>query len=67
MQMAAEIAKLVDAAGGRTFFVGGFVRDRVLGRENKDIDIEIHGITVEKLEEILSELGEQTEMGASFI
>lgn len=66
MQMAAEIARLVDAAGGRTFFVGGFVRDRVLGRENKDIDIEVHGITVEKLEEILSELGEQTEMGASF-
>lgn len=66
MQMASEIAKLVDAAGGRTFFVGGFVRDRVLGRENKDIDIEVHGITVEKLEEILAELGEQTEMGASF-
>lgn len=66
MQMAAEIARLVDSAGGRTFFVGGFVRDRVLGRENKDIDIEVHGITVEKLEEILAELGEQTEMGASF-
>lgn len=66
MQMAAEIAKLVDLAGGRTFFVGGFVRDRVLGRDNKDIDIEIHGITVEQLESTLAELGEQTEMGASF-
>ncbi len=66
MFMATEIAKQVDLAGGRTFFVGGFVRDRVLGRENKDIDIEIHGITVEKLEEILSGLGERSEMGASF-
>ncbi len=66
MQMAAEIAKLVDRNGGRTFLVGGFVRDRVMGRENKDIDIEIHGITVEQLESILAELGDQTEMGASF-
>ena len=24
-------------------FVGGFVRDRLLGRENKDIDIEVTG------------------------
>ena len=66
LKMAAEIARLVDRAGGRTFLVGGFVRDRLMGRENKDIDIEVHGITVEKLEEILSLLGERTEMGVSF-
>lgn len=66
MQMARRIARKVDACGGRTFFVGGFVRDRLRGVENKDIDIEVHGILPEKLEKILSGLGMVTQMGASF-
>lgn len=66
MIMAEKIASLVASQGGRTFFVGGFVRDRLLGKENKDIDIEIHGILPETLEEILRTLGKMTEMGASF-
>ena len=64
--MAKKVAEQVDAAGGRTFYVGGFVRDKILGKENKDIDIEIHGITPEKLCEILDSVGKRTEMGASF-
>lgn len=64
--MAKRIAAKVAEAGGRTYFVGGFVRDQLLNRENKDIDIEIHGISSEQLEEILDSLGERTVMGASF-
>ena len=64
--MAREIAAKVADAGGRVYFVGGCVRDRLLGREGKDIDIEVHGVSVEKLEEILDSLGERTEIGASF-
>lgn len=64
--MARRIAETVDAAGGRTYFVGGCVRDWLLGRENKDIDIEVHGVSVPVLEGILDELGERTTMGASF-
>ena len=64
--MAHRIAKKVGEHGGRTFFVGGFVRDRLMGKENKDIDIEIHGILPEVLENILNNLGKMTEMGASF-
>lgn len=65
-QMAKRIAALVSEAGGRTFYVGGYVRDKILGKENKDIDIEIHGITPKTLEEILDQVGERLEMGASF-
>ncbi len=66
MQMAYRIAEKVAEQGGRTFFVGGFVRDRLRGNDNKDIDIEIHGILPEVLEQILNSLGKMTEMGASF-
>lgn len=59
-------ATAVAAAGGRAYFVGGYVRDRLLGRENKDMDVEVHGLTPEQLETILDGLGERTAMGASF-
>lgn len=63
---AKEIALKVSEAGGRAYYVGGFPRDRLSGVENKDIDIEIHGIGVEKLREILTGLGKTLEMGESF-
>ena len=66
IEMARRIAQAVRSAGGRTFYVGGCVRDRILGRENKDIDIEVHGVPVQTLENILDSLGERLELGASF-
>ena len=64
--MARKIAEKVAEAGGRTYYVGGMVRDRLCGRESKDVDIEIHGIMPDVLREILSTLGNVTSMGASF-
>ena len=64
--MARRIASEVRQAGGHTYYVGGLVRDMILGRENKDIDIEVHGIPVQTLEQILDGLGERLTMGASF-
>ncbi len=66
LAMAEKLARMIAEEGGRTFFVGGYVRDLLMKRENKDIDIEVHGIPVEKLEEILGRAGYLTEMGASF-
>ncbi len=63
---AKEIAERVSLAGGRAYFVGGFVRDRLLGIEGQDIDIELHGIEVSTLRELLSSLGTPLEMGESF-
>lgn len=64
--MATTIAHKVDALGGQTYFVGGYVRDKILDRTNKDIDIEVHGITSEQLCNILSGLGTVKTQGASF-
>lgn len=64
--MARRIAEKVAEAGGRSYFVGGMVRDRLSGRESKDVDIEIHGITPDTLRGILQSLGNVTSMGASF-
>ncbi len=64
--MARRIAGAVDAAGGKTYFVGGYVRDLFLGRENKDIDLEVHGVGAETLAAILDTLGERMTLGASF-
>lgn len=66
LDFARRIALAVEHQGGRTYFVGGCVRDRVLGCESKDIDIEVHGVTPEQLRAILDGIGERTQMGASF-
>ncbi len=64
--MAQRIARRVRDLGGRVFYVGGLVRDEVLGRESKDVDIEVHFITPRQLEEVLDSLGQRLSMGASF-
>ena len=64
--MARRVAEAVDATGGRTFYVGGFVRDRLLHQPNTDIDIEVHGVSPEVLEGILDSLGGCTKKGISF-
>ena len=65
-KLAMNIAKKVDEKGGKTFFVGGFVRDSLLGISSKDIDIEVHGLNPSELKEILSSFGQPTENGKSF-
>ena len=61
-----KIALLVKEQGGEAYFVGGFVRDSLLGIESKDIDVEVHGIRPETLEKILDGVGEWIEIGKSF-
>lgn len=65
-EMARSIARQVEKSGGRVYYVGGFVRDRLRGCTSKDVDIEVHGITPEALEGILDSLGQRTAQGASF-
>lgn len=64
--MVNAIAKMAAERGGCAYYVGGCVRDRIMGRECKDIDIEIHGLTPNQTEDILDALGERIETGKSF-
>lgn len=66
LEMAARIAALVAREGGTAYFVGGCVRDKLRRRENKDIDIEVHGVQPRRLEAILDSLGERVSIGESF-
>ena len=61
-KLAADIA----SNGGRAYYVGGYVRDQILQRENKDIDIEVHGITPDDLMSVLRRYGSVDLQGKSF-
>lgn len=63
---AEEFAALAASAGGRAYFVGGCVRDKFLGIESKDLDIEVHGIRSSELERILDSVGGAAKVGESF-
>lgn len=61
-----HIARKIQKAGGKSYYVGGYVRDRLLGIKNKDIDVEVHGIKENILLGILSEFGKVEKVGKSF-
>ena len=53
--LALLIANKVKEIGGNVYFVGGYVRDKLLGIENKDIDIEVHGITPKQIKKSIND------------
>lgn len=53
-------------AGGVPYLVGGVVRDIVLGKPLKDLDIEVHGITLDQLQTILATAGHVRLVGKQF-
>ena len=71
-----DVAGAIAAAGGRAILVGGFVRDQALyelqravpdtSGEPDDIDIEVYGLSLEKLEGVLETFGEVISVGRSF-
>ena len=66
INIAKEIASRVFKHGGTCYFVGGFVRDKLMGNFGKDIDMEVHGVTPDVLENILDGIGTRIETGKSF-
>jgi len=63
---ARDMAEGVRTAGGRALIVGGWVRDRLMGRESKDIDIEVFGVPAERLRQLLESFGRVEMVGESF-
>ena len=62
-----EIARAVDAVGGRGLLVGGGVRDARLGLPlDKEFDLEVSRLSPEALEGVLRAFGDVIAVGRSF-
>jgi tRNA nucleotidyltransferase (CCA-adding enzyme) len=64
--LAASIIAAIRDAGGRALIVGGWVRDRLMGRTSKDIDIEVYGLPADSLRAVLATFGPVNAVGESF-
>lgn len=60
------LARALRDAGGRAWLVGGGVRDRLLGRAPKDVDLEVYGLEAEALETICARFGKVHLIGRQF-
>jgi tRNA nucleotidyltransferase (CCA-adding enzyme) len=60
------IARAVNDAGGRALIVGGWVRDRLMGRETTDIDVEVFRLSAERVRQLLESFGRVEAVGESF-
>lgn len=66
LDLARQIALAARGAGGRALVVGGWVRDQLLGRASKDIDVEVFGVPAAALRELLERFGRVETIGESF-
>jgi tRNA nucleotidyltransferase (CCA-adding enzyme) len=64
--VAIEICRAVRDAGGRALIVGGWVRDRLMGVESKDVDVEVFGVPADRLRDVLAAFGSVNTVGESF-
>ena len=60
------LARAVRDAGGRALMVGGCVRDRLMGWEAKDWDVEVYGVEPAALRRLLDRLGRVNVVGEAF-
>ena len=60
------IIKTLEDAGFEARYVGGCVRDALLGRESADIDCEVYGLTPEQLHALAAQFGTVDESGARY-
>jgi tRNA nucleotidyltransferase (CCA-adding enzyme) len=66
LEQARRVATAIASAGGRALVVGGYVRDRQIGIPPGDLDIEVFGLPLERVEDVLSEFGEVVSVGKAF-
>ncbi len=63
---ATALAIAVRDAGGRALIVGGWVRDEMLGRVPKDLDLEVRELPTDRLLPLLRTFGRVDAVGESF-
>jgi tRNA nucleotidyltransferase (CCA-adding enzyme) len=64
--LVAPIVHSITRHKGQAFLVGGAVRDLLLDLPLHDLDIEVHGLSLEELSSILSQYGTVSYVGKSF-
>jgi len=64
--LAIAIARRIHNAGGRALIVGGWVRDRLMERTCKYLDVEVYGIPADRLKSLLTAFGNVNTVGESF-
>jgi tRNA nucleotidyltransferase (CCA-adding enzyme) len=60
------IARAAKEAGGRALVVGGYARDLILARDPKDVDVEVLGLDLDALEQLLGRFGKVHRSGRAF-
>jgi tRNA nucleotidyltransferase (CCA-adding enzyme) len=63
---ARKLAVAVRDAGGRALVVGGWVRDRLMGRDSTNLDLEVFRLAPERLRALLESFGRVEAVGESF-
>jgi tRNA nucleotidyltransferase (CCA-adding enzyme) len=61
-----KVLKDIKKEGGKGVLIGGSVRDALLGKKAKDIDVEVYGVPGDKLAEILGRHGKVNLVGKQF-
>ena len=61
-----SVALKIEKEGGHCYFFGGYVRDKIIGKEPNDMDVQVIGITNEEFNKILGKYGEVLSVGRSF-
>ncbi|MFI5333263.1 MAG: CCA tRNA nucleotidyltransferase [Candidatus Babeliales bacterium] len=60
------IVAQLHARGAQALLVGGAVRDLLMGLPVKDLDIEVHGLTLDELDDVLRQFGVVSMVGKAF-
>lgn len=66
MEKLKNICQDIKDNGGQAYLVGGYVRDMILDRTSKDMDVEVFNISPDDLLKILSKYGKVNHVGKSF-
>lgn len=61
-----RVLRAIRRADGYPLIVGGYVRDMILGKTVKDVDVEVYGLEPDELLKVLNRVGHVKEAGKAF-